>query len=128
MKLKTLLLSVSIFSIGCAPRTNPVPQLSEADRAAAFEELVINSQPMGADAVLSTGERCLTPCRLSVRKDAILQVSVSKPGYREQSVEVISNLEALRRFNEKRGNSTLGLRVNTLRLAPNPVNVSLKRR
>jgi hypothetical protein len=138
MKLQTLPLSLAsgllasglsfLLLSGCAQRAKPVPDQSQLDRAADYEELVINSQPMGADVSLSSGERCLTPCRVSVRKDSILQVTVSKKGYREQSVEVINNLEALRRFNEKRGNSTAGLRVNTLRLAPNPVNVTLKRR
>jgi len=52
------------------------------------EQFRVVSVPPGADANLSTGETCVTPCELKLRRKADFTVNVSKPGYSSQSVHV----------------------------------------
>ncbi len=43
--------------------------------------LVIETEPPGAEAVLSNGLRCNTPCSLTVKRNASLVVDIVKEGY-----------------------------------------------
>ncbi len=43
--------------------------------------LVIETEPPGAEAVLSNGLRCTTPCSLTVKRNASLVVDIVKEGY-----------------------------------------------
>jgi|JI10StandDraft_1071094.scaffolds.fasta_scaffold470031_1 hypothetical protein len=51
------------------------------------EALVVESEPSGADVVLSTGQRGTTPTSFNVKRKRGLKVTISKPGY--QTAEVV---------------------------------------
>lgn len=99
----------------------PVPEASVID-------LSINSNPRGATAVLSTGESCITPCVVKKRNDESFSVTVRKEGYSSATVQVSNNLARLREFNRKMAKRVdlNAIRVNALRLDPNPVVVNLE--
>ena len=93
------------------------------------ESISIKSSPSGAEARLSTGEVCTTPCTLERVNNQPFSVTIKKEGYKPETVEVTTNLAQLVEYNRKRGRSQEVLdqiRVNSLRLSPNPVNVKLK--
>src|SRR5207247_10811033 len=54
------------------------------------EDLKVVSNPSGADVILSTGERGMTPATFVKRRRNSFQVTVSKPGYYSQTFTVRS--------------------------------------
>ena len=57
------------------------------------DEVAVVSDPPGAAVASSAGAACAaTPCTLTVRRDAIFTVTVSKPGYASRTVEVEARL------------------------------------
>src|SRR2546430_1080124 len=76
---RLLLLPVLLFT-SCATITRGV-----------HEKLYVRSDPPGAEAVLSTGERGVTPCKfVEARRTDNFTVTVSKGGYAPQTVQVRS--------------------------------------
>lgn len=55
------------------------------------EVLLIESDPPGADVALSTGDGCLTPCGLKLKRKDGLHASITKDGY--QTVEASVNTQ-----------------------------------
>ena len=58
------------------------------------EDLKVVSTPPGADVILSTGEKGVTPAKFRKRRRDTFQVTVSKPGYYSQTVTVQSKASA----------------------------------
>jgi hypothetical protein len=58
------------------------------------EPFEIVSMPAGARVSLSTGETCVTPCKLELPRAVAFQARVSLPGYATQVVAVASRLSA----------------------------------
>ncbi len=98
------------------------------------ETFKIVSEPAGADAKLSTGQSCVTPCAIKLKRKAQFVVSVSKPGYETVDVPVRGRVK---------GGGVAGAAGNVLvggiiggivdgsngammDLTPNPVSVTLK--
>lgn len=54
------------------------------------EPFEIISSPAGAQVSLSTGETCVTPCKLELPRAAAFQARVSLPGYATQLIPVAS--------------------------------------
>lgn len=116
------LMGATLFLAGCATVTRGT-----------HGPFQIISTPSGAVAQLSTGESCVTPCHLDMRRADPFQVRLSKAGYVTQTVSVRSI------FN---GASTVGLLSNAVvggivgasvdmssgamqSLTPNPLRVQL---
>lgn len=71
----------SLFAGGCATVTRGTTQAWTVD-----------SVPSGAVASLSNGERCETPCTLTLKRKHAFSVEVCKPGYRTVNTSVVSNI------------------------------------
>lgn len=131
MQRAILFIGVIAAAAGCmkpAPAKSPTDDYNN-QKGETAEELMITSLPAGASATLSTGESCRTPCRLTKRSDETFSVTVAKDGYNSQTVRVKNNLETLREYNRNRASGSPNLdaiRVNRLRLVPNPVHVTLE--
>ena len=52
------------------------------------QDFVVQSEPSQADVKLSTGQTCVTPCTLRVKRKSQFTVTVSKEGYQTQEAEV----------------------------------------
>jgi len=68
---------------GCASGTDWLPKFEPAPVSIQFQ-----SEPAGAEAKLSTGGGCQTPCALSVAPDKEFSVTFSLAGYQPQTVAV----------------------------------------
>lgn len=97
------------------------------------DEVAVVSDPPGASVTSSAGASCAaTPCTLTVSRDAVFTVTVSKAGYASQTVAVATRISgtgaALATENVATGG--LGLAVDAatggaLEHVPNPVKVTL---
>lgn len=56
------------------------------------EAWTVDSRPQGADVRLSTGEECVTPCTLKLKRKTAFSVEVSKPGYRTVTTDIVSQV------------------------------------
>ena len=136
VSLKNLIVDSSIAVIAgfavlglaaCQPAKPPAPvDIESPNPADQFEVVNLTSTPSGAKVKLTTGESCSTPCKFRKSLDSHFSATFSKEGYRSATVEVMSNLEALKKFNRARGGKVDNLKVGTLRLTPNPVSVNLE--
>jgi hypothetical protein len=81
-------------------------------------ELVLESEPAGAEARTSQGPACRTPCRLAVEARGGFSVTFSREGYLPQSVPVQVRQPGDSRFDPGAPPS--------LQLTPNPVAVVLE--
>src|SRR2546423_2613108 len=80
MKIYSLLFLPLLFFSSCATITRGV-----------HDKLTVTSDPSGANVVLSTGERGVTPTKfVKERKTEPFTVTVSKPGYVPETVKVES--------------------------------------
>lgn len=52
----------------------------------------ITSSPPEADVALSTGEKCVTPCKLKLKRKNSFTATVSKAGYQTETAQVESKL------------------------------------
>ncbi len=71
----------SLFAGGCATVTRGTTQAWTVDSA-----------PSGAVASLSNGERCETPCTLTLKRKHAFAVEVCKPGYGVVNTNVVSGI------------------------------------
>ena len=76
-----VLLSATVLASGCATVTRGTTQAWTAD-----------SEPLGADVTLSTGERCKTPCTLTRKRKQGFSVHFEKDGYEPVDAEVVSQV------------------------------------
>jgi len=60
----------------------------------AHEPFQVVSSPAGAHVGLSTGETCVTPCKLELPRAVAFQARVSLPGYATQVIPVASRFAA----------------------------------
>ena len=82
MKINALLILPVLFFTSCATITRGV-----------HEKLTVTSDPVGANVLLSTGERGLTPAKfVKLRRTEPFTVTVSKPGYATETVRVVSKM------------------------------------
>ena len=80
MKIHPLLCLPLLFFTSCATITRGV-----------HDKLTVTSDPSGANVVLSTGERGVTPTKfVKERRTEAFTVTVSKPGYASQTVKIES--------------------------------------
>ena len=56
------------------------------------QQISINTNPSGANIVLSNGQSCSSPCTLTVRRDQSLQITVTKEGCQTQTASMIPAL------------------------------------
>ena len=97
------------------------------------DEVAVISEPPGAAVTSSAGAGCAaTPCSLTVRRDAVFTVTVSKPGYASRTVEVATRISGTGAAlaTENVATAGLGLAVDAatggaLEHVPNPVDVAL---
>jgi hypothetical protein len=68
---------------GCASGADWLPKFEPAPVSIQFQ-----SEPAGAEAKISTGQSCQTPCALSLPADKEFSVSFSLAGYQPQTVPV----------------------------------------
>lgn len=54
----------------------------------------ITSSPEAAEIVLSTGQKCVTPCKLKLKRRDGFTATASKPGYQSATAEVESKISA----------------------------------
>jgi PEGA domain len=52
----------------------------------------VQTEPAGANARLSTGEECTTPCTLKLKRKSEFSVTISKEGYKELVTQVVSQI------------------------------------
>jgi hypothetical protein len=97
------------------------------------DEVAVVSEPPGAAVASSIGARCdATPCTLHVGRRGTFTVTVSKPGYASQTVEVATRISGAGAAlaTENVATAGLGLAVDAatgavLEHTPNPVSVKL---
>ena len=73
---------ISVAVVGCATITRGTS-----------EAFIIESDPAGASAVLSTGLSCYTPCSLKVKRRGDFVVTVAKDGYETVRATVTSSVD-----------------------------------
>lgn len=97
------------------------------------EKLKVTSNPSAAEVVLSSGEKGVTPAQFVKRRKESFSVTVSKPGYVPQTVNVVSKFSATG-GGAMAGNviagGVIGIGIDavsgaTFSLYPNPVSVDL---
>jgi hypothetical protein len=82
MYLRTLLLSSAVVAAqGCATITRGTT-----------EAWTVESDPIGADVSLSSGERCTTPCTLTKKRKDPFVVTIEKPGFEPVETQVLSQV------------------------------------
>jgi len=117
-----LALTVILFASGCATITRGTT-----------EAFVIESQPPGGEARLSTGETCKTPCTLEKKRKHNFTIDLEKEGYEPVSVAVVSQVAGAGAAGMA-GNVVFGGLIGagvdagtgaTKELRPNPVQVTL---
>src|SRR5205085_12686846 len=82
MRTYSLLFLPVLFLASCATITRGV-----------HEKLSVTSDPPGANVVLSTGEKAITPAKfVKLRRTEPFTVIVSKPGYTSETVKVVSKI------------------------------------
>jgi hypothetical protein len=54
------------------------------------QKFEITSVPPGADVALSTGQKCVTPCKLKLKRKTPFVATISKDGYQTQEAKVES--------------------------------------
>ena len=74
-------LASALVATGCATVTRGTTQ-----------PWTIDSMPSGAVASLSNGERCETPCSLTLKRKYPFNVEICKPGYRTMNTSVVSGI------------------------------------
>ncbi len=97
------------------------------------DEVAVISEPAGAAVTTDIGAGCLaTPCTLDVARDAVFDVTVSKPGYRSRTVPVATRISGAGAALSTENVATVGLGLAVdaatgaaLEHAPNPVDVAL---
>jgi PEGA domain len=95
-----------------------MPSLDFLKSAPPTEALRIESEPPGADAKMSSGQSCRTPCELTVQASGEVSVTLALNGYQPQTVSVRPEAPAPAQRDLEGGG--------TPRLAPNPVYVELQ--
>ena len=77
----SLLLGIicSLWLSGCATLTRGTT-----------EAYTVISEPPGAEAIFSSGESCLTPCTVDMKRKTSFNVVITKPGYLPVDVDVES--------------------------------------
>ena len=78
MRLGAALVAASVVS-GCATVTRGTKQKFE-----------IKSQPPGADVSMTTGDTCITPCTLKLKRKTGFVATITKQGYKPAQVSVTS--------------------------------------
>lgn len=86
-----------------------MPSLDFLKSTPKSEALAIDSEPSGAEAKTSLGQSCHTPCQLSVQPGSEFSITIALSGYQSQTVSVRPEADG-----------------SSLRLAPNPVQVTLQ--
>ena len=76
-----LLAGLSVLVSGCATLVRGTEQ-----------EVTIETEPAGADVLLSTGERCTTPCHLTADRDQILTARISRPDCRSVQGQLVPSV------------------------------------
>lgn len=98
------------------------------------DQIQVVSEPAGADVRSSMGPTCVTPCTMQVSRKDEFTLTVSKPGYSEESVAVKTQIAGSGAAGFA-GNVLIGGVIGmgadaytgaTLEHVPNPVNVTLK--
>ena len=59
------------------------------------DEVIINSNPTGAEVSLSSGQACTTPCSLELKRKGDVIVVFKKQGYKELSTALISAIDGV---------------------------------
>ena len=54
------------------------------------EKFIVQSEPSNAEATLSNGMQCTTPCALKLKRKEAFTVTISKPGYKTVVAKVSS--------------------------------------
>ena len=57
------------------------------------EVFAIESEPSGAEAVLSTGQNCKTPCSVKVKRRGDIVVTIRKAGYETVTASIVSGID-----------------------------------
>jgi len=84
---RVALLLLAAFVAGCA---------TSSPTRVPTRDLIVDSVPNGADAVLPSGTRCKTPCKVRVNAQAIVEIKFTKTGCLTQSQLVVPAIDALR--------------------------------
>jgi hypothetical protein len=76
-----ILVALSLLSSGCATMIRGTE-----------EPLSVTSDPSGALAELSNGQKCITPCQVSLKRNQSVMVKFTKDGYEAESLSVFPTL------------------------------------
>jgi hypothetical protein len=104
------------FSLAACSSISSLNLLKSAPQT---EALHIESEPPGADAKISSGQNCRTPCEVTVQTGGELSVTLSLNGYQPQTVSVRPEAPSS-------GQRDADGFATTAKLAPNPVYVELQ--
>lgn len=122
-----------LFILGFVGLVAMVPGCATITRGAS-EAWVVDSDPAGANVKLSTGQECVTPCALKLKRKRAFTVTMSKPGFKTVETQVLSEIAGAGAAGMA-GNvvfgGVIGVVVDassgaTKQLKPNPLSVSLE--
>ena len=119
----SMLISVAMLASGCATITR-----------GSSEVLVIDTDPPGAAATLSSGHYCKTPCSIELKRKNNVHVKLEKDGYEFVETDInsqISNAGAAGMAGNVLLGGLIGVGVDaatgaTKQLVPNPLKVKLE--
>ena len=120
---------VGVILGGCNRFASGKRERSEIAPQQTTEKFSIISKPAGANARLSTGERCTTPCSLTKRSNEKFAVTFEKEGYHSATVNVVSNLDRVVDHNRLSNKDRAELEqdwAGRFKLTPNPASVVLE--
>jgi hypothetical protein len=81
MRVATVIVAAGIALSGCATITRGTS-----------ERFRIESNPVGANITLSTGQTCITPCHLHLKRKHDFTATAAKPGYETQTANITTNV------------------------------------
>jgi hypothetical protein len=56
------------------------------------QKWTVRTEPTGANVHLSTGQKCITPCTLKLKRTESFSVTIDKQGYKAVNTQIISDL------------------------------------
>jgi PEGA domain len=116
-------LAATLFMGGCATITRGSSQT-----------WVVETEPSGAEVKLSTGQTCITPCSLNLKRKTAFTAEVVKPGFASKSAPVSSSMDGkgtLALFGNIIFGGVIGIGVDVVTgatngLKPNPLKIDLR--
>lgn len=81
LKSKISIIIASLALTGCATMVRGTKQ-----------EISVNTTPTGADVMFSNGQSCISPCKITAKRNESLSITITKEGYQTHTTTMVPNL------------------------------------